>query len=307
MNVIARISLLLIAILVLAFAVPPSTLFATQEYARQTRLNCKDCHVDASGGGPLTETGQRFLEQMKARGEYRDLSPGERIVRLIIGYLHLMAAILWFGTIMYVHILLKPAYASKGLPKGEMRVGLISMFVILITGVLLTAARVPSFETLYTTKFGILLSIKISLFLVMFSSAIIVVIFIRPLLRRRIESPVADLIAHTMTLEQLAHFDGKESRPSYIAYKGIIYDVTHGRLWKSGIHALKHGAGIDLTDSLKNAPHGEDKILTMPQVATLNARKPEQPFHMKFFYAIAYMNLVLVFVVTFVIALLRWW
>lgn len=307
MNVIARISLLLIAIPVMAFAVPPSTLFATQDYARQTRLNCIDCHVEATGGGPLTETGRRFLEQMKAKGEYRDLSPTQRIARLITGYLHIMAAILWFGTIMYVHILLKPAYASQGLPKGEMRVGLISMFVILITGVFLTIARVPSWDMLYTTKFGILLSIKIFLFLVMFFSAMIVVIFIRPLLRRRIESPVADLIAHTMTREQLAHFDGKDNRPSYIAYKGIIYDVTHGRLWKHGIHAIKHGAGTDLTESLKNAPHGDDKILSMPQVATLNARKPEQPFHMKLFYAIAYMNLALVFVVTFVVALLRWW
>jgi hypothetical protein len=28
--------------------------------------------------------------------------------------------IAWFGTILYVHILLKAAYAVKGLPKGEL-------------------------------------------------------------------------------------------------------------------------------------------------------------------------------------------
>ena len=42
------------------------------------------------------------------------------MVRLIIGYLHLLTAIAWFGTILYVHILLKPACAAKGLPKGEL-------------------------------------------------------------------------------------------------------------------------------------------------------------------------------------------
>ncbi len=35
--------------------------------------------------------------------------------------------------------------------------------------------------------------------------------------------------------------------------------------------------------------------------------KAGQPFHMKLFYFFAYMNLVLVFVITFVIALWRWW
>ena len=45
----------------------------------------------------------------------------------------MMAAIMWFGAIMYVHLLLKPSYASQGLPKGELRLGLISMNVVFIT------------------------------------------------------------------------------------------------------------------------------------------------------------------------------
>ena len=47
----------------------------------------------------------------------------------------------------------------------------------------------------------------------------------------------------------------------------------------------------------------------MPRVGTLLAtnEKPTQPFHMKLFYFFAYMNLILVFVITFVIALWRWW
>jgi hypothetical protein len=72
---------------------------------------------------------------------------------------------------------------------------------------------------------------------------------------------------------------------------------------------MKHAAGNDLTDILKTAPHGEDKILAMPQVGKLLATgaKPIRPFHERLFYFFAYMNLVLVFIVTFVIALWRWW
>jgi predicted heme/steroid binding protein len=300
-----------LAIIVVCFASVflPLTVFATPDYARQTGFECKRCHVDAIGGGALTQAGQDFLESMKAKGLYRPLSLPQHIVRLIVGYFHMLAAIIWFGTIMYVHVLLKPAYASKGLPKGELRLGWISMVVLLVTGTLLTIARIPSLEALYTTRFGILLSIKIFLFLVMLTSALIVTLFIGPRLRGKRQSPVADLLAQTMTTEQLSHFDGKEGRPSYIAYKGIVYNVSQGRLWKNGSHVMKHAAGNDLTDILKTAPHGEEKILAMPQVGTLLAatETPRQPFHVRLFYFFAYMNLALVFVITFIIALWRWW
>ncbi len=286
-----------------------SLAWSTPEYAQETGLACSACHQNPSGGGPLTAQGNRFLSDLKAKGRSVVLSPVQHVVRLIVGYLHMMAAIMWFGTILYVHLLLKPAYASKGLPKGELRLGLVSMIVVLITGLFLTIARIPSFHLFFTSQFGILLFIKIVLFLVMFLSALIVAAYIGPRLKRRLQSPVADLIASSMTLEQLSHFDGKENRPAYIAYKGIVYDVSRGRLWKNGSHAVKHHAGSDLTDILAMAPHGEDKVLAMPQVGTLIAgtELPKEPFHVRLFYFIAYMNLVLVFVITFIIALWRWW
>jgi predicted heme/steroid binding protein len=297
-------------LILLAFTFTPSLpVTATPEYGRETGLECRVCHTDPSGGSDLTERGKQFQAELQAKGQSRVLSTPQRVVRFMIGYLHLMAAILWFGTIMYVHILLKPAYASKGLPKGELRVGWISMIVVLITGIFLTIARIPSFEMFYTTRYGILLGIKILLFLVMFSSAIVVTLFIGPRLRRGMQSPVAELISDTMTAEQLAQFDGKEGRPAYIGYKGIVYDVSRGRLWKNGLHVAKHPAGSDLTDMLKSAPHGEDKIQAMPQVGSVSAvsGKPRKPFHLRVFYFFAYMNLVLVFVITFVIALWKWW
>jgi len=30
--------------------------------------------------------------------------------------------VMWFGTILYVHLLLKPAYAARGLPRGVLLV-----------------------------------------------------------------------------------------------------------------------------------------------------------------------------------------
>jgi hypothetical protein len=72
---------------------------------------------------------------------------------------------------------------------------------------------------------------------------------------------------------------------------------------------MKHAAGTDLTAALKNAPHGEDKVLAMPQVGMCveTDRKPERPLYEKVFYFFAYMNLFLVFVIIFVISLWRWW
>jgi predicted heme/steroid binding protein/uncharacterized membrane protein len=287
----------------------PSGLAATPEYAKQTGRECAYCHADAIGGGELTPAGRQFLADLQAQGRYRQLTTTQHTVRLIIGYLHTMAAIVWFGTIMYVHILLKPAYASQGLPKGELRLGWLSMIVIAVTGTLLTIARMPNLHAFVATRFGILLTVKIGLFLLMLTSAIIVTTYIGPRLRKRLKSPVAALMSNDITTEQLSHFDGREGRPVYIAFKGIVYDMTNSRLWRNGLHMVKHRAGTDLTAALGTAPHAEDKVLAMPQVGMLVAgdRKPERPFHEKLFYFFAYMNLALVFVIIFVISLWRWW
>ncbi|RME68231.1 MAG: hypothetical protein D6778_02160 [Nitrospirae bacterium] len=112
-----------------------------------------------------------------------------------------------------------------------------------------------------------------------------------------------------LTLEELVQFDGKEDRPAYVAYKGKIYDVSGSRLWKNGSHMRKHLAGFDLTEAMKQAPHGEDRILGFPEVGRLVTKHegPERPLHERVFYFFAYMNLVLAFLIIFVISLWRWW
>jgi hypothetical protein len=113
----------------------------------ESGLECKACHVNQLGGGELTKMGESFKASLVSSGGYRPLGIFKRIVRLAVGYFHILAGVVWFGTIFYVHILLKPAYASKGLPKGELILGWSGIVIVGVTGALLTYARMPSWES----------------------------------------------------------------------------------------------------------------------------------------------------------------
>ena len=60
----------------------------------------------------------------------------------------------------------------------------------------------------------------------------------------------------TYTKAQLALRNGQDKPEIWIAYLGIIYDVTHSKMWRNGKH-YEHWAGQDLTDELPDAPHNE--------------------------------------------------
>ncbi len=297
---------LLFALLILLIF--PAKGLGTAEYARQTGKSCGDCHIDPAGGGGLTRDGEAFRDNLRIRGQYRVLNPVQRMIRFIIGYLHTMTAIVWFGTILYVHIILKPAYAARGLPKGELILGWMSIIIMAVTGTLLSIARVPSWHMLFHTRFGILLTIKIILFLIMVSTAVFVTFVVGPKLKKKMLQQALSEPEGDMHDDELSGYDGKEGRPAYIAYKGILYDVTGSKLWSHGSHVKKHFAGRDLTDVLKTAPHGEDKILQMPAVGRLLKRAEEKkPPHLRVFYFFAYMNLAIIFLIVFIISLWRWW
>lgn len=53
---------------------------------------------------------------------------------------------------------------------------------------------------------------------------------------------------------QLALRNGQDREEIWVAYRGIIYDVTKSRLWREGVH-YEHWAGQDLTSEFKDAPH----------------------------------------------------
>ena len=58
------------------------------------------------------------------------------------------------------------------------------------------------------------------------------------------------------TKQQLALRNGQDKPQIWVAFKGLIYDVTESRLWKNGKH-YEHWAGQDLTTELSDAPHNE--------------------------------------------------
>jgi predicted heme/steroid binding protein len=70
------------------------------------------------------------------------------------------------------------------------------------------------------------------------------------------------------TIIELAAFDGKNGKLSYIGYKGRVYDVTDSSQWIDGDH-LGHLAGQNLTDEMEIAPHGEEVLERMKTVGVL--------------------------------------
>jgi len=61
------------------------------------------------------------------------------------------------------------------------------------------------------------------------------------------------------TKEELKKYDGRNGLV-YVAYGGKVYDVSPSFLWKKGVHQVIHKAGCDLTEALKQAPHGADML-----------------------------------------------
>jgi predicted heme/steroid binding protein len=58
------------------------------------------------------------------------------------------------------------------------------------------------------------------------------------------------------TQAQLALRNGQDKPQIWIAFRGLIYEVTGSRLWRNGKH-YEHWAGQDLTEELTEAPHNE--------------------------------------------------
>ncbi len=293
---------------ILCFAVycQPVSCEAREIYARQTGQSCSACHLDPGGGGELTAAGKRFAASRASSGQAAPLNLANKMLRLLAGYLHLLTAILWFGTILYVHLVLKPAYAAGGLPRGEVRVGVISMAVMGATGALLTHYRVDSVDQLLHTRFGMLLLAKVSLYLVMVAAATFVVTVIGPKLKAKRGSSGA-LDGGDLTPEELASYDGKEGRPAFFAYEGKLYDATASRLWKQGVHMGRHNAGQDLTQALLLAPHGFDKVASLPEAGRLLAQASgKAPLHERVFLFMAYLNLSIVFLIVLIVSLWRW-
>jgi len=72
------------------------------------------------------------------------------------------------------------------------------------------------------------------------------------------------------TPQELAGFDGSDGKPTYVAHKGMVYDVSGSKLWKAGKHMNRHHAGGDMGLELSTAPHSPAVLERFPKVGVLD-------------------------------------
>ena len=71
-----------------------------------------------------------------------------------------------------------------------------------------------------------------------------------------------------ITLVDLANCDGKNGHPAWIAYDGVVYDVSAVPAWKGGSHK-GFQCGQDVTEFIKSSPHGNKVIASLKRVGVL--------------------------------------
>ncbi|MBW1744285.1 MAG: CopD family protein, partial [Deltaproteobacteria bacterium] len=151
---------------------------------------------------------------------------------------------------------------------------------VAVTGVILTVMRVPSLRTLWTTTFGIVWIVKISLFVVMVAIAAIATTW----LNRRMREAQSEL-----TEASLSPADGKNGRPANLIFEGELYDISESKLWAKGIHMGRHYAGSDLTEAIADAPHGPEVLERVKKLGPAPAFKKETVSHApRIFVVLAY-------------------
>jgi hydroxylamine dehydrogenase len=293
-----------------------STASATVDYARQTGQPCGACHVRPEGGGELNAQGVAY-----ARGGYQwpipegvaSYTPSNlmRTLKLIVGYVHLTVAVIWFGAIFYIHIVVRPQQLSTGVPKVQGILGWVSIGLMTATGIALTLYRYLETGSVFVGTFGTVFVIKLVQFGMMVLLALVATTILSRRMRKglhRKEAPVSE--SQEITPQSLLSLDGKEGRRGVVAVEGKLYEVTDSRLWRDGVHLRQHQAGQDLTTALKGAPHGAEVLAKVPMIGELQtAREQAAPRHSwarQVFVAFTYANLVLMFGILLCVAWWKW-
>jgi len=307
--------LLLIAATVLA-ALAGSVARATPDYAVRTGKPCAYCHERPEGGGALSAMGTAF-----ARGGHQWPIPAGveaqatpstpmRALRFVVGYVHLIMAVIWFGTIFYIHIVVRPQALTSGIPRTERRLGWIAIFTMAGTGTILTLLRYRETGNVFAGSFGTVFVIKLVQFGLLVTAATVATAVLDRRMRRRTQAATPALPSGgAITTDSLATLDGKEGRKAVVAVEGQLYDVTGSRLWVGGLHARRHQSGQDLTQALAGAPHGAEVLKRVPMIGALQTSvdvTTQAPGAHRIFVRLAYFNLLLVAGILLCVAWWKW-
>ncbi len=76
----------------------------------------------------------------------------------------------------------------------------------------------------------------------------------------------------TISIMELRRNTGERGSRKWIAYLGVVYDVTDCPRWQKDLHERLHFPGQDLTSELPEAPHEED-VFTRPCVKIVGKLK----------------------------------
>jgi len=288
-----RTSAAILLFLLLIFAYTHAVL-ASPDFSGQTGQACSVCHLNPDGGGALTLRGERF----KADGYFWENVDQQlwsrRILKTFLGFLHILFGVVWFGSIVYVHLIIKPQSLIGGMPTSEKRLGRICIAAVGLTGIGLTLLKVQSPRDLWTTSFGIIWMVKVGFYIMM----------------------VAVAAAATTVIDRKLHLaaqktdaikaDGKDGRPAHITYEGRVYDVTDSKLWKAGVHMARHFAGTDLSEAMKKAPHGPEVLSRIKELGPSASRQTDSNGRgvLKIFVGLAYFVLFCILVILLCVA---WW
>lgn len=68
-----------------------------------------------------------------------------------------------------------------------------------------------------------------------------------------------------ISIFELRRNTGERGTQKWVAYDGIVYDVTDCPKWRTDLHEQLHFPGQDLTSELPDAPH-KDEVFGRPCV-----------------------------------------
>ena len=216
------------------------------------------------------------------------------LVRDLLLWLHLVGIVAWLGAIIFVHVIQTPRIAGRGIPRHYLQLAWPSIAAVAVSGTLLTLDDITGFSQLTDSRWGVLLLVKIFIFLVLVAVATLATFVLSPRLRRQAETG-DDGFATT-------HERARAAGSVTVSYDGIVYDLSDSRIWRGGRHARRHEAWTDLTGHMAEAPHGPEVLGRFP--ALEGTAPPTFPVQ-RVFVVFAYSNLALVLLVLLVVAFWR--